>query len=146
MAQRRKKDKAAPPEDPVRLAAQLCAQIADDKKAADIVLLEVREIFSIADYFVICTVNSKPQARAIADGIDRRLKDEGFGHLGIEGREDASWVLLDFGSVVVHIFMPETREYYQIEMLWGDAPRLDWAARGAGEQANRNQGRTTDFR
>ena len=106
--------------------AVTCARIADDKKASDITVLEVRDIFSIADYFVLCTVNSKPQARAVAEEIDRQLKEEGCRHLGIEGREDASWILLDFGGIVVHIFLPETREYYQIEMLWGDAPEVDW--------------------
>lgn len=107
-------------------AARICARIADQKKAADILLLKVREIFSIADYFVICTCESTPQAKAIAGEIEVRLKKEGFSHLGTEGREDASWVLLDYGTVVVHIFLPETRDYYQIEMLWGDAPEVSW--------------------
>jgi ribosome-associated protein len=107
-------------------AARLCARIADQKKASDILLLKVREIFSIADYFVICTCESKPQAKAIAGEIETRLKKEGFSHLGTEGREDGSWVLLDYGTVVVHVFLPETRDYYQIEMLWGDAPKVAW--------------------
>jgi ribosome-associated protein len=107
-------------------AARLCARIADQKKAANILLLKVKEIFSIADYFVICTCESRPQAKAIASEIEARLKKDGFSHIGTEGREDASWVLLDYGTVVVHIFLPETREYYQIEMLWGDAPEVSW--------------------
>jgi ribosome-associated protein len=123
--------KAAPTPKPMVRAARLCARIADDKKAADILVLKVRKIFSIADYFVICTCESSPQARAIAEEIEHRLKKEGYCHLGTEGREDASWILLDYGSVVVHVFLPETRNYYQIEMLWGDAPRLDWAAPAA---------------
>jgi ribosome-associated protein len=106
--------------------ARLCARIADDKRASGILLLKVREIFSISDYFVICTCQSRPQAKAIADEIEARLKEEGLAHLGTEGREDASWVLLDYGTVVVHIFLPETRDYYQIEMLWGDAPEVSW--------------------
>ncbi len=124
-------------------AARLCAQVADDKKAVDILALKVREIFSIADYFVICTANSGPQARASADEIEARLKEEGYYHLGTEGRKDASWILLDYGDVVVHIFTPEKRDYYQVEMLWGDAPKLDWAARKArraGEQENKRAG------
>ena len=121
-----KKRKSAPSRKNSLRCARLCAQISDDKKAVDTLLLEVRDIFSIADYFVICTVLSRPQARAVADEIELRMKEESYSHLGTEGREDASWVLLDFGDVVVHIFQPETRDYYQIETLWGDAPRLDW--------------------
>lgn len=108
-------------------AARLCARIADDKKAADILLLKVKDIFSIADYFVICTCESRPQSKAIAAEIEARLKKEGFRHLGTEGREDGSWVLLDYGTVVVHVFLRETRDYYQIEMLWGDAPKVGWS-------------------
>jgi ribosome-associated protein len=111
--------------------AKLCAQIADEKKATDILILKVRDIFSIADYFVICTCASRPQTRAVASGIEERLKEKGCSHLGTEGREDASWILLDFGSVVVHVFLPETRDYYQVEMLWGDAPRVRWTAQKA---------------
>jgi ribosome-associated protein len=114
--------------------ARLSARVADDKKANDLLILKVREIFSIADYFVICTVNSRPQGRAIADEIEEQLKKAGRRHIGIEGREEASWILLDYGDVVVHVFMPETRDYYQIEMLWGDAPRVDWVAAGNGHE------------
>ena len=118
--------------EPMEKAARICARIADDKKADAILVLNVREIFGIADYFVICTVHSKPQARAIADEIEKQLKAEGFSHIGTEGRDEASWVLLDYGGVVVHVFMPETRNYYQIEMLWGDAPRFEWKEDGEG--------------
>ncbi len=107
--------------------ARLCARIADDKKAADILLLKVKDIFSIADYFVICTCESRPQSKAVAAEIEARLKENGFRHLGTEGREDGSWVLLDYGTVVVHVFLRETRDYYQIEMLWGDAPKVRWS-------------------
>jgi len=111
----------------VEQAAKLCASIADEKKASDILVLDIKEVFSIADYFVICTCASKPQVRAVASEIDKKLKEAGFRHLGVEGKEDASWMLVDFGVIVVHIFLPETREFYQVEMLWGDARRLDWA-------------------
>ena len=111
--------------------ARLCARVADDKKANDLLVLRVREVFSIADYFVICTVNSGPQGRAIADEIEEQLRKAGRRHIGIEGREEGSWILLDYGDVVVHIFMPGTRDYYQIEMLWGDAPRVDLTADSA---------------
>ena len=90
----------------------------------------MRDIIGVADYFVICTSGSRPQSRAIADEIELELKEEGFPHLGTEGREEASWVLLDYGGVVVHIFLEETRDYYQLEMLWGDAPKLDWLPEG----------------
>ena len=121
----RNKTRAARRKTPLEVA-RICTRIADGKKAVDILLLKVREIFSIADYFVICTCESRPQVKAIADEIEVRLKREGFAHIGTEGREDASWMLLDYGTVVVHIFLPETRDYYQIEMLWGDAPKVAW--------------------
>ena len=112
---------------PLLRAAKLCAQIADEKKATDILVLNVRETFRIADYFVICTCQSSPQTRAIADEIEKRLKQEGYSHLGTEGRAEATWILLDYGSVVVHVFLSETRDYYQMETLWGDAPSIDWS-------------------
>jgi ribosome-associated protein len=121
-----KKTRAARRKTPLEVA-RICARIADDKKASDILLLKVRDIFSIADYFVICTCQSRPQAKAVAGEIEARLKKDKLAHIGTEGRDDASWVLLDYGTVVVHIFLPETREYYQIEMLWGDAPEVAWS-------------------
>jgi ribosome-associated protein len=126
MTGQRKKTRKAPKDKPMLQAAKLCAQIADEKKATDILILNVREIFRIADYFVICTCQSKPQTKAIADEIEKRLKQEGYSHLGTEGRTEAAWILLDYGSVVTHVFLSETRDYYQIETLWGDAPELDW--------------------
>ena len=124
--QGKKKEKAEKGKSMLR-AAKLCAQIADDKKAVDILLLKVRETFRISDFFVICTCESTPQARAIADEIEKRLQEEGYPHLGTEGRTEAAWILVDYGGVVVHIFLSETRQYYQIETLWGDAPSINWA-------------------
>jgi ribosome-associated protein len=126
MTGRGKKSRKASQDMSMLQAARLCAQIADEKKATDILLLNVREIFRIADYFVICTCESKPQVRAIAEEIEKRLKQEGYSHLGTEGRTEAAWILLDYGGVVAHVFLSETRDYYQIETLWGDAPELDW--------------------
>ncbi len=121
-----------PPRDtPVAIGAQEAlslarrvVELAEDKKASDIVLLDVHELTSLADYFVICSGGSERQLAAIADGIAEGCKADGFLPLGREGRAGAHWVLLDFGAVIVHVFAPPERDYYQIERFWSDAPTL----------------------
>ena len=98
--------------------------LAEDKKASDILLLDVHALTSLADYFVICSGGSERQLGAIADGIAEGLKAEGILPLGREGGAGAHWVLLDFGAVIVHVFAPPERDYYQLEKLWADAPTL----------------------
>lgn len=99
---------------------------ADDKKAQDIKILDLREVSSVTDYFVICTGSSSIQTKAIADNIEEKLeKDYNLRLLRREGYQSATWVLLDYGSVVVHVFQPEEREFYNIERLWGDAQFLE---------------------
>ena len=102
--------------------AQAIARIADEKKARDIVLLDLRQLTSITDYFVICTGEVDQHVKAIADEIEKRLapRDKPW---HIEGYQHQSWILLDYVDVVVHIFQPETRQYYNLEKLWADAPR-----------------------
>ncbi len=107
--------------------AQLAARIADDNRAKDVLVLDVRAATSLVDYFVIATAASRRQANAIASEIDQEMKRRGDKKLGIEGTEEGSWVLIDYGDFVVHVFAPEARGYYAIEELWGDAPRMDWA-------------------
>ncbi len=116
---------------PVRIDAQAAlslarriVELAEDKKASDIVLIDVHELTSLADYFVICSGGSERQLGAIADGIAEGCKADGFLPLGREGQAGAHWVLLDFGAVVVHVFAPPERDYYQIERFWSDAPTL----------------------
>ena len=104
--------------------ARRVVELAEDKKASDIVLLDVRALTSLADYFVICSGGSERQLGAIADGIAEGLKADGVLPLGREGGAGAHWVLLDFGAVVVHVFAPPERDYYQLEKLWADAPTL----------------------
>jgi ribosome-associated protein len=102
---------------------------ATDRKALDIVQLDLREIVSYTDYFVICTGRSDRQAKAIHDGILQGMKDEhGILPGRVEGLAQANWILMDYIDVVVHVFTPETREFYRLEQLWGEAPALAVAA------------------
>ena len=95
--------------------------LASDRKAADIVLLRTSEVTTMADYFVICSGRSDRQLQALATGIVDELRKDGIRPLGVEGRGAARWVLLDYGSVIVHLFGPEEREYYGLERLWSHA-------------------------
>jgi ribosome-associated protein len=103
--------------------ARLIAGYADDKKAQDIVELDLRGVVGYTDYFVICSGSSDRQVKAIHDGIHKSLKDEhGVLPRRVEGLSEAHWVLMDYLDVVVHVFTPETRGYYRLEQLWGEAP------------------------
>lgn len=122
--------------DPSRAAvalerARIAARIADDNRGRDILLLDLRPITPLVDFFVIVTAASRRQGHAIASEVDQEMKRLGEAKLGIEGSEEGRWTLIDYGDFVVHIFSPEDRAYYALEEIWGDAPRLDWAA-GAG--------------
>ena len=87
-------------------------------------MLDIRGLSIIADYFVICTGTSDRQVRAIAKDIDEQLGKRGLNAIHVEGMADAHWVLLDYGSVIVHVFDPATRDYYRLEKLWAEAPRV----------------------
>lgn len=102
--------------------AQLAAEAADSKKSFDILVLDLRGLTSIADYFVICSASNTTQVGAIADGIGHALAVEGIRPSHVEGGSDASWVLMDYGDVVAHIFDEQARSYYGLDRLWGDAP------------------------
>jgi ribosome-associated protein len=101
--------------------ARRIVELAEDKKAADIVLLELAPLTTLADYFVICSGGSERQLDAIADGIVSPLRDEKIKAIGREGTAASHWVLLDYGSVIVHIFTPPEREYYALEKHWSEA-------------------------
>jgi ribosome-associated protein len=105
---------------PLDLARRI-VEIAEDKKAADIVLLDLGELTTLADAFVICSGGSERQISAIADGILEALRDEGIKPIGREGTAESHWVLVDFGSVIVHVFTPPERDYYQLEKHWAGA-------------------------
>ena len=96
---------------------------ASDKKARDLVVIDVGDFLSITDYFVICSGSSDRQVRTIADEIEAKLKETGVRPLRTEGAVEGGWLLLDFGVFVVHVFTDEMRQYYELERLWKDAPR-----------------------
>lgn len=100
-------------------------EAADDKKAENIIVLNMKGISLIADYFVICHGNSDRQVQAIADEIKDKAHENGFPLKRVEGFEEARWVLVDLGDVVVHVFHRDERNYYNLERLWGDAPIVD---------------------
>ena len=109
-----------------RQLALLAAEVCDEKKAKEIIVLDVRKITSISDYFIVCSTSNERQARAIAEDLRMRLKEMGKRELGVEGLEDARWVLQDFGDIVLHIFHESQREFYDIEGLWADAKQVRW--------------------
>lgn len=104
---------------------KLAAAAAEDKKALDLVVLNLMEITSFADYFVICHGTSSRQVQAIADEVEDRLKKQGVRPLNIEGYQNAEWVLMDYGSMIVHIFSENSRRFYDLERLWRDAEKVD---------------------
>ena len=124
---------------PEQLAARI-AGLADSKLATDVVALEVGEIVGYTDVLVICTARNERQAKAIADEVQLRLKrDDGVLAARVEGLPEARWILLDYLDCILHVFVPETRETYRLEQLWGEAPRVelglgDSPARAAGER------------
>lgn len=102
---------------------QLIAEAASDKKASDIVFIDMKNVSLVADYFIICSGNSVPQVKAIADNIEEKLHEAGHELIHREGYREGRWVLLDYGTCVAHIFLTEEREFYHLERLWGDAPQ-----------------------
>ncbi len=107
--------------------ARRAADALDDKKAADVVLLDVGDLLQITGVFVIATGTSNRQVKGLADEVTEKIKDR-FERRPArkEGVTEAQWVLLDYGDVIVHIFQPDTRAFYDLERLWGDAPRIAW--------------------
>jgi len=106
--------------------AFLCARVAADNKARDVLVLDMRGITPLYDYFVLATGTSRRQLHTIAEEIDAALRAEGEQRLGIEGYDASKWVVQDYGDIVVHLFDRDTRLYYALEDLWADAPHLDW--------------------
>ncbi|MDY0087401.1 MAG: ribosome silencing factor [Coriobacteriia bacterium] len=104
--------------------ALLAAEAASEKKAEDIIAIDVAELLVVTDYFVICTARNDRHVRTIAEEVEMRLKSAGLKPIGIEGTDEGKWVLIDFADVVVHVFQPAERDFYRLEKLWGDAPTL----------------------
>jgi ribosome-associated protein len=107
--------------------AREAARLALDKKATDAVLLDLRELAAVSDYFVIVSAASEVQVKAIADHVEDTLREKGLKPWHVEGREGRHWMLLDYIDVVVHVFHEKTREYYLLERLWGDAKKIEIA-------------------
>ncbi|MBC8264515.1 MAG: ribosome silencing factor [Anaerolineales bacterium] len=104
----------------IELARKIVNAIAD-KKGSDIVLLDLHSISPLADYFIICNGESERQVKAIVNEVTEKTKEEGVRPLHIEGNSSSGWMLVDYGDVIVHVFSPVMRGYYQLEKLWGDA-------------------------
>ena len=111
-----------------RRRAGIVAHTADDKKGEEIVVLEVGEIISIAEVFVLVSAPNTRLVRTIVDEIEVALKlSDDEGPRSVEGLDDATWVLMDYGDVIVHVFLGETRAFYDLDRLWADAPVVEWA-------------------
>ncbi len=106
--------------------ALLCARVAEENKGKDIVILDLRNITPLYDFFILATGVSRRQIHTIAEEVDAALAKVGDQRLSIQGYEASKWVVQDYGDLILHVFEPETREYYALEELWADAPRLNW--------------------
>ena len=123
--------------DEIQRWTRLAADAADDKKATETLIVDVGEVLSVSDYFVITSGSNPRQVHAIVDGIEEKISSAGGPKPArVEGKDEREWVLMDYGAFVVHVFVQEKRDFYQLERLWGDCPRLDWQpaapATGAG--------------
>lgn len=107
-----------------------------DKKGVDIRLLDVGDLLSITEVFVIATGTSRPHVKTLAEFAEEKLREQGRRALREEGRAEAEWVLLDFGDFVVHVFGAEQRDYYGLERLWSDAPVVDWSPPGGSPDSH----------
>jgi ribosome-associated protein len=106
------------------------ARTAADNKGQNVTVLDMRPCTPLFDYFVIATGTSRRQIHTLAEEVDEALRSVGDTRMGIEGYEASKWVVQDYGDVVVHVFDPDTRDYYKLEELWADAPKVDWEAEG----------------
>lgn len=104
--------------------ALLASEIIRERKAVDPILFEVTELTSIADYFLIASGNSSRQTQAIGRHLQRTMREKGYRAYGVEGEQEGQWILMDYGDLVVHIFYQPVREFYDLEGLWSEAPRI----------------------
>ncbi|MGR3741607.1 ribosome silencing factor [Companilactobacillus sp. DQM5] len=104
---------------------KLAVEAADDKHANDIKVLDIQEMSIVADYFVIMDASSSRQVGAIVDTIEEKIEENGLRVNHIEGKKDSSWILMDLGDVIIHVFLNEEREFYNLEKLWSDAKEVD---------------------
>ena len=113
--------------------ATCAASVLDRKKADDIRVLSVSDLTILADYFIICSAPSTTQVKALADALEEEMDKQGESLLKKEGKQGLNWILMDYGDVIVHIFYSETRDFYSIDRVWADAPRLPLDLQGEGE-------------
>jgi len=107
--------------------ARMAADAIVSRKGADIVMLSVGDLFILSDVFVIATGTSRPHVQGLADYVEEHFKESlDLKPLRVEGRAEAEWVLVDYGHIIIHIFQGSSREFYSLERLWGDAPRVKW--------------------
>jgi len=118
--------------DTLRPELRWAIEAAQDKKAAGVTLLDLTGLGAFTNYFLVCTGFSTPQVRAICDGIEEKLLAHGFRPMHREGRKGAEWLLLDYGSFIVHVFSERLREFYDLERLWRQARRFDFTDPGHG--------------
>jgi len=109
----------------IEALVRVAAEAAAEKKALDVVALRVGELLVVTDYFLIATGANDRQVKSVADSVEDALRNAGVKPIGREGERELRWVLLDYGDFVVHVFRPDEREFYRLEKLWSDAPRLD---------------------
>jgi len=102
----------------------LCVSMVEEKKAEEVLVLDLRGVSSMTDYFLICHGSSDRLVQAITDHLLEMMKEKGVRALGVEGYKEGRWILLDFGDLVIHVFFEETRRFYDLERLWGHAPQL----------------------
>jgi ribosome-associated protein len=116
--------------------ALVAARAADDKLGEDTVVLAMGELLGVVDAFVVTSGRNDRQVRALVEEVERKVKDhDGTAPVAVEGLADATWVLMDYGDFVVHVFAEQTRSYYDLEHLWSSAPRISWQ-NGVGNRAN----------
>lgn len=123
---------------PEELAIE-AARAADDKKATDVLIMDMRDTLGITDYFVIASGTNDRQVKRIRDAVEERLREHGVKPVRREGERFGRWVLLDYLDIVVHVFLDEDREYYNLERLWGNVPTVEWqdgAGSGSRKQAS----------
>ena len=122
-----------------RRLAHLAGEFALEKKAFDVKILDLRKLSSVCDFFVICSANVEVHAKAIADGIMENLQKRGINFWHNEGYQACRWILLDYVDVVIHIFLPEVREFYALEKLWGDAKLEELSEEKIAQRATRTK-------
>jgi ribosome-associated protein len=104
--------------------ARLCLNIIDERKAVDPILFDVGKMTSLTDYFIVTSGHSSRQVQAISHHVARSMREKGFRPYGVEGEREGHWILMDYGDVVIHIFYQPVREFYDLEGLWSEAPRV----------------------